>query len=137
MAKVAPIIGTEMTNEIFFEKFIELTQSVVSNVRKQCVTVFPVMCEVLGVEVLESHMLPLYVKLCDDTLWNNRNACAQNIQFISILCSLNLRRKYLVPIMKKFMFDDSRWVIISALNVSQFHPRVFLLINFLLFLELG
>lgn len=117
MAKVAPIIGTEMTNEIFFEKFIELTQSEIPNVRKQCVTVFPVMCEVLGVEVLESHMLHLYVKLCEDTIWNNRNACALNIQYISILCSLNLRRKYLVPIMKKFMFDDLRWVIISALNV--------------------
>jgi hypothetical protein len=118
MAKVAPIIGTEMTNEIFFEKFIELTQIEVTNIRKQCVTNFPVMCEVMGEEVLESHMLPLYVRLCEDTSWNIRNVCAQNIQFISILCSLNLRRKYLVPIMKKFMFDESRWVIISALNVS-------------------
>lgn len=117
MVKVAPIIGQEMTKEMFFEKFMELTQSDVSNIRKQCATVFPVMCEVLGSEVLESHMLPLFVKLCEDTSWNIRNACAQIIPMISILCSLNLRRKYLVPIMKKFMFDDSRWVIISALNV--------------------
>ncbi|XP_070493398.1 serine/threonine-protein phosphatase 4 regulatory subunit 1-like isoform X2 [Chironomus tepperi] len=116
MAKVAPIIGMEMTHETFFDKFIEMTQSEVSNVRKQCATVFPVMCEVLGGEVLETSMLPLFVKLCEDSLWNIRNVCAQIIPMISILCSLNLRRKYLVPIMKKFMFDDSRWVIISALN---------------------
>lgn len=118
MAKVAPIIGMEMTHETFFDKFIELTQSEVSNIRKQCATVFPVMCEVLGGDVLESNMLPQFVKLCEDTSWNNRNVCAQVLPMISILCSLNLRRKYLVPIMKKFMFDDSRWVIISALNVS-------------------
>lgn len=120
MAKVAPIIGMEMTKEIFFEKFIELTQNEVPNIRKQCVTVFPVMCEVLGPQVLESHMLSLYVNLCDDSSWNIRNACAQNIQYISILCNINARRKYLVPIMKKFMFDESRWVIISALNVRFF-----------------
>ena len=118
MAKVAPIIGMEMTHETFFDKFMELTQSEVSNIRKQCATVFPVMCEVLGGDVLESSMLPQFLKLCEDTLWNIRNICAQIIPMISILCSLNLRRKYLVPIMKKFMFDDSRWVIISALNVS-------------------
>ena len=118
MAKVAPIIGMEMTHETFFDKFIEMTQSEVSNVRKQCATVFPVMCEVLGGDVLETSMLPHFVKLCEDSLWNIRNVCAQIIPMISILCSLNLRRKYLVPIMKKFMFDDSRWVIISALNVS-------------------
>lgn len=118
MAKVAPIIGSEMTHEIFFDKFMELTQCEVHNIRKQCATVFPIMCEVLGSDVLEVSMLQLYVKLCDDTVWNVRNACAQIIPMISILCSLNLRRKYLVPIMKKFMFDESRWVITSALNVS-------------------
>ena len=116
MAKVAPIIGTEMTHETFFEKFMELTQCEVLNIRKQCATVFPVMCEVLGSEILESNMLPLFVKLCDDASWNIRNACAQIIPMISILCNLSLRRKYLVPIMKKFMFDESRWVITSALH---------------------
>lgn len=118
MAKVAPIIGMEMTHETFFDKFMELTQSEVSNIRKQCATVFPVMCEVFGSEVLEVNMLPQFVKLCEDTSWHIRNVCAQIIPMISILCSLILRRKYLVPIMKKFMFDESRWVILSALNVS-------------------
>ena len=118
MVKVAPIIGQEMTKEMFFERFIELARSDVANIRKHCATVFAVMCEVLGNEVLEEHMIPLFVKLCEDTSWNIRNACAQIIPMISILCSLDLRRKYLVPIMKKFMFDDNRWVITSALNVS-------------------
>ena len=116
MAKVAPIIGTEMAHETFFDKFMELTQCEIPNIRKQCATVFPVMCEVLGSDLLESNMLPLFVKLCDDSSWNIRNACAQIIPMISIMCSLNLRRKFLVPIMKKFMFDESRWVITSALN---------------------
>ncbi|CRK99079.1 CLUMA_CG012113, isoform A [Clunio marinus] len=116
MAKVAPIIGTEMAHETFFEKFMELSQVEMISVRKHCATIFPVMCEVLGCDLLESSMLPVYVKLCNDTSWNIRNSCAQNIQMVSILCSLQLRRKFLVPIMKKFMFDESRWVVTSALN---------------------
>lgn len=116
MAKVAPIIGTEMAHDTFYGKFLELTQCNIPNIRKQCATVFPVMCEVLGNDFLESSMLPLFVKLCEDSSWNIRNACAQIIPMISILCNQNLRRKYLVPIMKKFMFDESRWVITSALN---------------------
>jgi hypothetical protein len=116
MAKVAPIIGTEMAHETFFAKFMDMTQCEIPHVRKQCATVFPVMCEVLGSEILETSMLPLFVKLCDDASWAIRNSCAQIIPMISILCSLSLRRKYLVPIMKKFMFEESRWVITSALN---------------------
>lgn len=116
MAKVVPIIGTEMTHDTFFEKFMEMTKCEVPTIRKQCASVFPVMCEVLGGDQLEAHMLPLFVTLCEDASWSIRNACAQIIQMISILCNLSLRRKFLVPIMKKFMFDESRWVITSALN---------------------
>lgn len=113
---MAPIIGSEMTYDTFFEKFIEMTKCEIPNIRKQCATVFPVMCEVLGTEQLDTNMLPLFVSLCEDPLWNIRNACAQILPMISILCDLSLRRKFLVPIMKKFMFDESRWVITSALN---------------------
>jgi hypothetical protein len=116
MAKVAPLIGTDATHEKFFNKFLMLCQCEIPNIRKQCASVFPVMCEVLGSELLESSMLPLFVKLCDDPSWDIRNACAQIIPMMSILCSLSLRREYLVPIMKKFMFDESRWVITSTLN---------------------
>lgn len=116
MAKVAPLIGTDATHEKFFNKFLMLTQCETPSIRKQCASVFPVMCEVLGSELLESSMMPLFVKLCDDPSWDIRNACAQIIPMMSILCSLSLRREYLVPIMKKFMFDESRWVITSTLN---------------------
>lgn len=37
---------------------------------------------------------------------------------MALLVSLECRRKFLVPAMKKFIFDDSEWVIITALRVS-------------------
>lgn len=117
MAKIAPIIGPEKTHELFFDKFVELINCSVHNIRKKCVSVFPVMCEVLGFEMMESKMLPIFVNLCNNDTWSTRYACAEILPMISILCSLELRRKYLVPVMKKFMFDESRWVITAALNV--------------------
>lgn len=118
MAKIAPIIGPEKTHELFFDKFVELALCDVHNVRKKCVSVLPVMCEVLGSELMECKMLPIFVKLCEHPVWSTRSACAEILPMISILCSLELRRKYLVPVMKKFIFDNSRWVIMAALNVS-------------------
>lgn len=62
--------------------------------------------------------LPIFIRLCEDEIWGIRKACAQVLPQMALLVSLESRRKYLVPAMKKFIFDDSEWVIITALRVS-------------------
>lgn len=58
------------------------------------------------------------MRLCDDEIWTVRRACAEVMPIMALLCTLEKRRKVLVPAMKKFMFDPSQWVIIAALKVS-------------------
>jgi hypothetical protein len=57
MAKIAPKIGSEKTNALFYDKFIHLTTSKIHFVRKQCAGVFPVLCQVLGKEIVEKNMV--------------------------------------------------------------------------------
>lgn len=58
------------------------------------------------------------MRLCDDEIWTVRRACAEVMPIMALLCTLEKRRKVLVPAMKKFMFDPSQWVIMAALKVS-------------------
>uniref|UniRef100_A0A336M0L6 CSON009591 protein n=1 Tax=Culicoides sonorensis TaxID=179676 RepID=A0A336M0L6_CULSO len=121
IAKIAPIIGQQKTYDLFYSKFIEICKSSVYFIRKHCAKVFPILCEVLGTATSEEKMLPIFIRLCEDEIWGIRKACAQVLPQMALLVSLECRRKYLVPAMKKFIFDDSEWVIITALrNLGQF-----------------
>lgn len=62
--------------------------------------------------------LPVFMALCDDEIWAVRRACTEVMPIMALLCTLEKRRKVLVPAMKKFMFDPSQWVIMSALKVT-------------------
>lgn len=121
MAKIVPIVGYAKTHELMYDRFLEMCSCKEHFVRRECATAFPVMCEVLGDELFEKSMLPIFMKLCDDEIWTVRRACAEVMPIIALLCTLEKRRKVLVPAMKKFMFDPSQWVIVAALkNLGQF-----------------
>ncbi|XP_053685372.1 serine/threonine-protein phosphatase 4 regulatory subunit 1-like [Sabethes cyaneus] len=121
MVKIVPIVGYAKTYELVYERFLELCRCKEHFVRRECATAFPVMCEVLGDELFEKSMLPIFMKLCDDEIWTVRKACAEVLPIVALLCTLDKRRKVLVPAMKKFMFDPSQWVIVAALkNLGQF-----------------
>ncbi|XP_063702550.1 serine/threonine-protein phosphatase 4 regulatory subunit 1-like [Culicoides brevitarsis] len=121
IAKIAPIIGQQKTHDLFYAKFIEICKSHVYFIRKHCAKVFPILCEVLGTATTEEKMLPIFIRLCEDEIWGIRKACAQVLPQMALLVTLESRRKYLVPVMKKFIFDDSEWVIVTALrSLGQF-----------------
>nr|XP_029735096.1 serine/threonine-protein phosphatase 4 regulatory subunit 1 isoform X2 [Aedes albopictus] len=121
MVKIVPIVGYAKTYELVYERFLEMCRCKEHFVRRECATAFPVMCEVLGNELFEKSMLPVFMRLCDDEIWTVRRACAEVMPIMALLCTLEKRRKVLVPAMKKFMFDPSQWVIMAALkNLGQF-----------------
>lgn len=61
------------------------------------------------------------MRLCKDEIWGIRKACAQVLPQMALLVSLESRRRQLVPVMKSFIFDESEWVIITALkNLGHF-----------------
>ncbi|XP_062542575.1 serine/threonine-protein phosphatase 4 regulatory subunit 1-like isoform X2 [Armigeres subalbatus] len=116
MVKIVPIVGYAKTYELVYDRFLEMCRCKEHFVRRECATAFPVMCEVLGNELFEKTMLPVFMKLCDDEIWTVRRACAEAMPIMALLCTLEKRRKVLVPAMKKFMFDPSQWVIVAALK---------------------
>lgn len=116
MVKIVPIVGYAKTYELVYERFVEMCSCKEHFVRRECANAFPVMCEVLGDELFERSMLPIFMQLCDDEIWTVRRACADVMPIIALLCTLEKRRKVLVPAMKKFMFDPSQWVIMAALK---------------------
>lgn len=121
MVKIVPIVGYAKTYELVYDRFLEMCRCKEHFVRRECASAFPVMCEVLGNELFEKTMLPVFMRLCDDEIWTVRRACAEVMPIMALLCTLEKRRKVLVPAMKKFMFDPSQWVIIAALkNLGQF-----------------
>lgn len=67
--------------------------------------------------------LPEFLRLCSDEVWGIRKQCALVLPMMALLVSLESRRRYLVSAMKRFLFDDSEWVIIEALReLGQFIP---------------
>lgn len=58
--------------------------------------------------------LPRYIELCNDEVWGVRKECALSIVKISCVCSLQIRRDVLAPLLAKLLNDDSRWVRVSA-----------------------
>ncbi|XP_052859616.1 uncharacterized protein LOC128266866 [Anopheles cruzii] len=121
MVKIAPLVGSAKTQELLYSRFVKMCTCKINFVRKECATAFPVMCEVLGNEVFEKNLLHIFMKLCEDEIWTVRKACAEVMPFIALLCTLEKRRKVLVPAYKKFMFDSSQWVIKAALkNLGRF-----------------
>uniref|UniRef100_A0A2M4A2Q2 Putative serine/threonine-protein phosphatase 4 regulatory subunit 1 n=2 Tax=Anopheles triannulatus TaxID=58253 RepID=A0A2M4A2Q2_9DIPT len=121
MVKIAPLVGSAKTQELLYTRFVKMCTCKINFVRKECATAFPVMCEVLGNEVFEKNLLQIFMKLCEDEIWTVRKACAEVMPFIALLCTLEKRRKVLVPAYKKFMFDSSLWVIKAALkNLGRF-----------------
>ncbi|XP_058463205.1 serine/threonine-protein phosphatase 4 regulatory subunit 1-like isoform X2 [Malaya genurostris] len=121
MVKIVPIVGYAKTYDLVYDRFVEMCRCKEHFVRRECATAFPVMCEVLGDDLFEKSLLPIFMKLCDDEIWTVRKACAEVLPIVALLCTLEKRRKVLVPAMKKFMFDPSQWVIMAALkNLGQF-----------------
>lgn len=66
MAKIAPLIGKQYTYQMLYEKFIQLSLGETHFVRKQCATIFPVMCEVLGHDICEEKMVSWHCIILSD-----------------------------------------------------------------------
>lgn len=110
---------------------MKLSKCSIFFIRKRCARAFPVMCEVLGTTITEDKLLPIFVRLCEDKVWGIRKTCAYVLPHMSLLVSMEARRKSLVPCVKKLLFDDSEWVIATVLkHLGQFlatfaQPQIF------------
>jgi serine/threonine-protein phosphatase 4 regulatory subunit 1 len=114
LSKLAPMIGKEMSEAIFLERFAALCMDPLFHVRKVCAANFGDFSSVVGTESTEKVLLPKFFYLCEDGVWGVRKACADVFMPVSCVCSPSVRKAKLSPIFVNLLKDQSRWVRMTA-----------------------
>lgn len=114
LSKMAPLIGKDMSEAIFLERFASLCVDPLFHVRKVCAANFGDFSSVVGMESTEKVLLPKFFYLCEDGVWGVRKACADVFMPVSCVCSPTVRKTELSPIFTNLLKDQSRWVRMTA-----------------------
>ncbi|XP_055377750.1 serine/threonine-protein phosphatase 4 regulatory subunit 1-like [Condylostylus longicornis] len=117
MGRIAPIIGSEKSEELFLNHFIELCKCKINSIRKKCAAIFPTFCYVLGTKITEDKLLELFFQLCTDPFWGVRKSCAESVPLISLICSPECRRNRIAPIVLRLAKDNNTWVTSATLKI--------------------
>lgn len=114
MTKITPLIGGDVTEELFLKRFGDLCADPLFHVRKVCASNFGDMSSVLKQETTENNLLPLFGRLCEDGVWGVRKACAETFMAVSGTCSREVKYDKLSPLFVGLLCDKSRWVQMAA-----------------------
>jgi len=114
LSKMAPMIGREMSERLFLDRFAKLCTDPVFHVRKVCAANFGDFCGVVGPEATEKILLPKFYALCTDNIWGVRKCCADVFMPVSCICSPGVRKLELSPLFIGLLRDHSRWVRMAA-----------------------
>ncbi|CAB4064012.1 PPP4R1 [Lepeophtheirus salmonis] len=85
LSKLAPLVGKEVSERIFLERFAELCSDKIPFVRQVCADNFGDFSSVVGPEATEKILLPKFFKLCKDSMWKIRKSCADEFMPVSCL----------------------------------------------------
>jgi len=114
LSKMAPLIGKDMSEAIFLERFAALCVDPLFHVRKVCAANFGDFSNVVGSDSTEQILLPKFFYLCEDGVWGVRKACADVFMPVSCVCSPSVRQSELSPLFINLLRDQSRWVRMAA-----------------------
>jgi len=114
LSKMAPLIGKEMSERLFLDRFASLCVDPLFHVRKVCAANFGDFSGVVGSDPTEQVLLPKFFYLCEDGVWGVRKACADVFMPVSCVCSPTVRQAELSPLFVNLLRDQSRWVRMAA-----------------------
>jgi len=114
LSKMAPLIGQEMTERLFLQRFALLCADPLFHVRKVCAANFGDFSGVVGSQPTEQTLLSKFFSLCEDGVWGVRKACADVFMPVSCVCSPAVRQAELSPLFINLLRDQSRWVRMAA-----------------------
>ncbi|XP_076247658.1 serine/threonine-protein phosphatase 4 regulatory subunit 1 isoform X2 [Calliopsis andreniformis] len=117
MSKMAPLIGKELTEKIFLDRYIALCKDEQFCVRKVCVSHFVELCAAVGRKALFRKLFPVFVDLCCDRVWGIRKACVDIMIPLSCCMTLQYRRLLLAELLATHLNDESKWVRTSAFQI--------------------
>jgi len=114
LSKMAPLLGKEMAERLFLQRFATLCVDPLFHVRKVCAANFGDFSGVVGSDSTEQTLLPKFFYLCEDGVWGVRKACADVFMPVSCVCSPTVRQAELSPLFINLLRDQSRWVRMAA-----------------------
>ncbi|XP_052816224.1 serine/threonine-protein phosphatase 4 regulatory subunit 1-like isoform X2 [Mya arenaria] len=114
MSKMAPLLGKDMTERVFLDRFCEMCCDPLFHVRKVCAANFGDFCSVVSQHSTEKKLLPKFFYLCEDGVWGVRKACAECFMTVSCTCSSDVRKAELAHLFVSLLCDQSRWVRMAA-----------------------
>ncbi|XP_043493871.1 serine/threonine-protein phosphatase 4 regulatory subunit 1-like isoform X2 [Polistes fuscatus] len=117
MSKMALLIGKELTEKVFLDRYIALCEDNIFHVRRMCVVHFGEMCTAVRKKALLQKLFPIFVQLCLDRVWGVRKACVDVMMPVSCCVSFPYRRILLADILATHLNDDSKWVRTSAFQI--------------------
>ncbi|XP_017792094.1 PREDICTED: serine/threonine-protein phosphatase 4 regulatory subunit 1-like isoform X3 [Habropoda laboriosa] len=117
MNKLAPLIGKELTEKIFLDKYIALCKDTEFYVKKICVSHFGELCAAVGRKALFRKLFPIFVDLCCNKVWGIRKACVEVMVPVSCCMTLQHRQLLLAELLETHLNDDSKWVRMSAFQI--------------------
>ncbi|XP_065064452.1 serine/threonine-protein phosphatase 4 regulatory subunit 1-like isoform X2 [Rhopilema esculentum] len=114
MTKITTLVGADITERLFLDRFGELCSDPLFHIRKECASNFGDISNVVGQEVTERALLKLFSRLCQDGVWGVRKSCAETFMVVSESCSTETRYEKLAPLFVNLLCDMSRWVQMAA-----------------------
>ncbi|KOX69364.1 Serine/threonine-protein phosphatase 4 regulatory subunit 1 [Melipona quadrifasciata] len=117
MCKMAPLIGKEMTERIFLDKFIALCKNDEFFMRKVCASHFGELCTAVRRKTLFRRLFPIFVDLSCDETWSIRKACVDVMMPVSCCMTLEHRRLLLADLLATHLNDESKLVRMSAFQI--------------------
>eukprot|EP01133_Synstelium_polycarpum_P008048 gene8048-9456_t len=134
---LSPVLGKELTKQIFLPFVSKLSCDPAFRVRKAIAGNLGNICQTIGVEATTEHILPIFIELSKDEIWSVRKGCAEVLVSVSQNVSPIERYSKLIQVFEQFVVDDSsRWVnstafqnlgpFIATFDGSQVTPRLLL-----------
>ncbi|GAB0100264.1 hypothetical protein DMENIID0001_162760 [Sergentomyia squamirostris] len=112
MYTLAPILGQNNTFKCLWPKFVQMVKET-SNpclVRQGLVRTLGMFCRILGSELTENVLWPIYEQLSNDNSWRVRQQCARILPVVSLFFTPQEREDLIAPLIKNLLRDPTRYV---------------------------
>lgn len=121
--ELAQSLGAELCREHVMYDFISLQDDPIFKIRREVSLRLMRMSRVLGEQIFNGVIIPVYRKLSQDSIWSVRKACVEMLPEMSRISSQQIKKNQIMALFHKFSQDSSKWV--KMATFQHFGPFIF------------
>jgi len=103
--------------------FISLQDDPIFKIRREVALRLMKVSRVLGEQIFNGVIIPVYKKLSQDSIWSVRKACVEMLPEVSRISSDQIKNSQIIQLFNKFSQDSSKWV--KMATFQHFGPFIF------------